>query len=128
MLLESEITKRSRESDPGEGSDRQKKYDKSEVVVLAPEIALVLAVFEDGLSTFCGRPSVRSTWRKGEREKLRQDAMEWVLNDDERWLYSFKSCCLVLGLDCDFWRKKALSAGMRKGETRVQPEFTRAGS
>jgi hypothetical protein len=67
---------------------------------LLPEKQLMLAVLEDGIACFrkyvlSGRPRFR-------------EAEAWLLEDDDRWPFSFRNVCEVLGLDANGIRDELL--------------------
>lgn len=75
-----------------------------------PERRLMLAVFEEavhGLKT----PSVSN--RTGAyatkcRNRIQQEAYEWIVDDDEQWPFSFRNCCAQLGFDPEATRQRLL--------------------
>lgn len=71
---------------------------------LEPEKALLMAVLEDAVHQY--RKYRRARDRLG-RERFRE-AAEWIMADDDRWIFSFKNVCELLGLDPDFVRRSVL--------------------
>jgi hypothetical protein len=73
-------------------------------LALKPEQALILALLEDGLRSYLDNLGARS--RK--RQALCAEAREWIfaLPEDEKWIFTFSSCCELLGLDPDWVRSR----------------------
>jgi len=79
---------------------------------LEPEQRLMLAVLEDGIE--CFQDNVLA--RNGRRKKLFEEAEEWILEEDNNWIFSFDNICEVLGLNPQYvrrglvyWREKERS-------------------
>lgn len=70
-----------------------------------PERGLLLAVLEDALR--CLKQYAHAKDAQG--EKLFREAEEWLLDEDEDWIFSFSSICEVLGLNRSYIRKQAAS-------------------
>lgn len=62
---------------------------------LGPEERLMLAVFENGIDQF------KKNYRQLNRHQVNQfnEARKWIDSVDTSYLYSFESCCHVLGID-----------------------------
>ncbi|HWP24659.1 MAG TPA: hypothetical protein VNM15_10840 [Candidatus Binatia bacterium] len=71
---------------------------------LEPEKALLMAVLEDAIHQY--RKYSRARDRVGQ-ERFRE-ASDWIMADDEGWIFSFKNVCELLGLDPDFVRRSLL--------------------
>ena len=75
---------------------------------LEPERALLLAILEDAIH--CYRKDRAARDRAG-RERFRE-AAQWIMEERDDWLFSFRNVCELLGLDPQFIRRglKELSA------------------
>jgi hypothetical protein len=65
------------------------------------EVALMRAVLDDALRCYQGKvaPTTRHV------HQLAKEAETWLLNDDERWPFSFVNVCRILGLEPDYIRR-----------------------
>lgn len=71
---------------------------------LEPEKRLMLAVLEDGVLCFQD-----NAWAQtGKRKKLFEEAEEWILEEDNDWVFSFENICEVLGLNPQYVRQGLL--------------------
>ena len=61
---------------------------------LEPERLLMLAVLEDAV--WCLQNHATCASRKP--RKLFEDALQWILMDDDHWLFSFNNVCEAVGL------------------------------
>lgn len=68
---------------------------------LEPETRLMLAVLEDGVA--CYQKYVLARDERG--RQLFRDAEEWVLQEDNDWLFSFDNICEAMGLNPEYLRK-----------------------
>jgi len=66
-----------------------------------PEAALMYAVLEDAVN--CVRYGLGATNRR--KQRLAQEAKEWLLSDDSEWPFSFLKICMVLGLEPQYIRR-----------------------
>src|SRR5688572_29395137 len=65
------------------------------------EVALMRAVLEDAIECF-----QKQSGKSGRRaQRLAREAEEWLLNDDQRWPFSFLNICHVLGIDPGYIRR-----------------------
>lgn len=71
---------------------------------LEPEKALLMAVLEDAIHQY--RKYRRARDRDGQ-ERFREVA-DWIMADDDRWIFSFRNVCELLSLDPDFVRRSVL--------------------
>ncbi len=71
---------------------------------LEPEKALLMAVLEDAIHQYLKYS--RALDRDGQ-ERFREVA-DWIMADDDRWIFSFKNVCELLSLDPDFVRRSVL--------------------
>jgi len=77
-----------------------------------PETALVLAVLEDAIDCF----QKHLLARDGRGETLFKETEAWILDNDEKNVFSFKNVCAILGIDADYlrlgllrWKEKRLA-------------------
>jgi len=68
------------------------------------EKGLMAAVLRDAIHVYT--IGIRGT--HGRARRMAADAADWMLNQDERWPFSFANICLVLGLDIGVVRAKVL--------------------
>ena len=76
---------------------------------LEPEKALMLAVLEDAV--WCIQKYAECS--KGRGKRLFNEARDWILDEDEDWLFSFNNICDALGLKPTYLRR-ALSDMMER--------------
>lgn len=69
-----------------------------------PEMKLVAAVLKDGIDSYIKYLSAKP--RRG--RKLINEAEEWFLSKDEKWLFSFENVCGILKLEPDYIRRALL--------------------
>jgi hypothetical protein len=65
-----------------------------------PECRLLWAVLQEGIETYMKYAA--ATGRRGQR--LFAEAEQWIMQDDDRWLYSFMNICHALDLNPDYLR------------------------
>lgn len=71
------------------------RMTKEEVTVLTPEKRLAWAVVMDAYSTLLKNALGRSV-----RERhLRDETMAWLRSPDTEWVFSFVSCCHMVGVE-----------------------------
>jgi hypothetical protein len=68
---------------------------------LEPEKKLMLAVLEDAIACFQKYVSARD----GKGKVLFQETEEWVLDENDDWLFSFANVCDTLGFEPDYLRR-----------------------
>ena len=87
---------------------------------LDPEKLLMLAVLEDAV--VCFQDNIAATCSR--KRTLYRDAEQWILDDDNSYLFSFGNVCETLGYDAGYlrqglmrWRDEALAslAEVRRG-------------
>ena len=84
-------------------------------ISLEPEMALMLAVLEEAIS--CFQRYVLAQGGKGKR--LFREAEQWIMEKDDKRLFSFENICEVLGLSPGFVR----SGLLRWKEQRLDKNF-----
>ena len=72
---------------------------------LGPEEMLMLAVLDDAIECL----HKYSCAADGKRERLFLDAVEWILECDAEWLFSFENICDTLRLDPNYVRRGLLT-------------------
>ena len=88
---------------------------------LAPEKTLMMAVMEDAIG--CLKKYALS--RNVKTRRLFQDAVEWILEKDSEWLFSFGQICSSLGWNPSYVRRgliqemERLAAGCGKPDNRL---------
>ena len=70
----------------------------------APEMRLVLALFDDAIRSAARNPDA---CKRRERHDC-LDARAWMLNNDREWPFAFANVCDLLGLDADAVRQRVL--------------------
>ncbi len=96
------------------------------------EHRLLVAVLEDGLN--CFQKHIDSTDPK--QRQLFLDAEEWIMSDDQSWVFAFVNVCETLDLDSDYvregllkWReneRKSTSGERRAPATTAETALKRA--
>jgi hypothetical protein len=76
-----------------------------------PEYRLLWAILQEAIVTYM--KYAPATGRRGQR--LFREAEEWIMKDDDLWLYSFPNVCQILDLDPDYIR-----TGLKRWRSRVQ--------
>jgi hypothetical protein len=102
------------------GSDRTWKehylstFRRSEF--LEPEKALLAALLQDAIDCFHKHTCAQD--REG--QELLREAEQWIMRDQDDWVFSFRNVCSVLGVDAEYIRRGILeerarqSAGVRR--------------
>jgi hypothetical protein len=74
---------------------------------LSPELELMQAVLWDAITLIqlSRKERIRSTEYAEREQQAASEAMEWILSDDEDWLFSFRSVCGCLGLNAACMRR-----------------------
>jgi hypothetical protein len=83
-------------------------YRRSEV--LLPEKALLMAILRDAIE--CYRKHVSARDQGGKR--MLQEAEQWIMNDEDGWVFSFSNVCDLLGLDPHYIRRCILDEKRRR--------------
>jgi hypothetical protein len=91
-------------SDASTSEHYRDTFRRSEL--LEPEKALLIALLEDGIHEY--RKYYRARDRDGQR-RFRK-ACEWLMADDEAWIFSFVNVCELLNLDPEYVRRGVLEA------------------
>jgi hypothetical protein len=65
------------------------------------ERRLMIAVLEDAVDVYRKQAGARDP--RG--EQLFREAEEWIEDQDQSWLYSFRNICDVLDIDADYLRR-----------------------
>ncbi len=73
---------------------------------LAPEKTLMLAVLEDAVTCLQKYAGARS----GKAKQFFQEAVDWILEKNTEWLFSFEQICSTFGWDPTYVRR-----GLTKG-------------
>jgi hypothetical protein len=88
-----------------------------------PEYRLLWAVLQEAIETYMKYAS--ASGRRGQR--LFREAEEWIMLDDDLWLYSFTNVCHILGLDPDYirtglrrWHSRAQASGIQTANNSLQ--------
>ena len=89
-------------SDPSTSEQYRDIFRRSEL--LEPEKALLVALLEDGIHEY--RKYFRAKNRDGQ-QRFRK-AAEWLMAEDEEWIFSFVNACELLGLDPEYVRRGVL--------------------
>jgi hypothetical protein len=77
-----------------------------------PEKRLMLAVLEDAINCFL----LNLTAQSGRRKKLFNETEDWIMAQDDDWIFSFVSVCEILRLNPEYvrqgllrWKEKKLA-------------------
>ena len=77
-----------------------------------PEKRLMLAVLEDAINCFL----VNLMAQSGRGKKLFNEAQDWIMEQDDDWMFSFVSICEILRLNPEYvrqgllqWKEKKLA-------------------
>jgi hypothetical protein len=70
---------------------------------LTPERRLLIAILADAVDCYQKNLSAST----GRRRRLCREAEDWILSDDQSWVFSFRNICDVLGVDVDALRAEA---------------------
>jgi hypothetical protein len=91
---------------------------------LVPERKLMLAVLQDAINCFQANVMAQS----GRRKKLFKDTEDWIMAQDDNWIFSFVSICEILRLNPEYvrrgllrWKEKKLTrrAPQSRGERTI---------
>jgi hypothetical protein len=83
---------------------------------LEPEKKLLLAVLEDAIACFQKYLFVRD----GKGKILFQEAEEWILEEDNDWLFSFDNLCEMLGFEPSYLRDGLIHWKAQKLESQAK--------
>ena len=72
--------------------------------LIEPEKRLILAVLEDAINCF----QVNVIAQNARRKKLFNETEDWIMEQDNDWIFSFVSICEVLGLNPEYVRRGLL--------------------
>jgi hypothetical protein len=84
-------------------------------VALEPEKHLILAVLEDAVVCFQKNLYARTAKKRTEFE----EAEAWILNEEDRALFSFESVCNILGIEPGYLRLGLMEWKKEKARTRA---------
>lgn len=84
-------------------------------VALEPERHLMLAVLEDAVVCFQKNLYSRTAKKRTEFE----EAEAWILNQDDKALFSFESVCNILGIEPGYLRRGLMQWKKEKVKTRA---------
>ena len=70
---------------------------------VTPERRLLIAILADAVDCYQKNLGARSA--RGRR--LCRDAEQWMLSDDQAWVFSFRNICDALGVDAEAMRARA---------------------
>jgi hypothetical protein len=83
-------------------------YRRSEY--LEPERALLAALLEDAIACYFKHRSTRDPPGK----ETRHEAEQWLMTDQDDWIFSFRNVCDLLGLDAEYIRRGLLQECRRE--------------
>jgi hypothetical protein len=83
-------------------------YRRNEL--LLPEKALLMAILRDAID--CYRKQI-SAGDRG-RKPTPHEAEQWIMNDEDNWVFSFRNVCEVLGFDPCYIRRCILDEKRRQ--------------
>jgi len=72
--------------------------------LLQPEMQLTLAILEDAINCFQDNLMAES----GKGKKLFNEAEEWILDEGDDWIFSFRNVCELLGFSPAYMRQGLL--------------------
>ncbi len=84
---------------------------------LEPEKVLIAAILEDAIHEYRRFRRARDT--KG-KERFRE-AEQWIMHEQNDWIFSFENVCDFLGLDPDWVRRGLLQSEDVRTEERQRP-------
>jgi hypothetical protein len=99
---------------------------------LGPERVLMLAVLQDAVT--CFQDHVAATCKR--KQAMHRDAEQWIMSDDQSYLFSFENVCEALGYEAAYirrgllrWKEQAVGGGGgKKGSARDPWPAQRAAS
>jgi hypothetical protein len=89
---------------------------------LEPEKELMLAVLEDAVA--CLQKYAPATNAKG--KSLLRDTKNWILAEDDDWIFSFNNVCETLGLNPTFVRRALTQLEMRQSLQHETPQAAKS--
>ena len=93
---------------------------------LEPEKALLAALLQDAIDCF----HKYAVARDREGQELLREAEQWIMTDDDQWVFSFRNVCSVLGVNAEYIRRGVLAEKARQpdgGRRRARPPRAEAG-
>ena len=88
---------------------------------LGPERVLMLAVLQDAVT--CFQDHVAATCKR--TQAMHRDAEEWIMSNDQSYLFSFENVCEALGYEAAYlrrgllrWKEEAVGSSGKKGSER----------
>ncbi len=72
--------------------------------LIQPEMRLTLAILEDAINCFQNNLTAES----GKGKMLFNEAEEWILEEDDDWIFSFRNVCELLGFNPAYLRQGLL--------------------
>jgi hypothetical protein len=81
--------------------------------ILDPERELMLAVLEDAITCI----NAYASSSDGKRQRLFREALDWILEEDEQWPFSFNNICEALRLDARCVRAGLLLMAKQKSNS-----------
>jgi hypothetical protein len=72
---------------------------------LEPEKALLAALLQDAIDCFHKHAAAQD--REG--KELLREAEQWIMTDEDGWVFSFRNVCSVLGVDAEYIRRAVLA-------------------
>lgn len=76
---------------------------------LEPEKALLAALLQDAVDCYYQQRAARD----GTEKKTLHEAEQWLMSDQDEWLFSFRNVCDLLGLDAQYIRRALLEEKRR---------------
>jgi len=89
---------------------------------LEPEKELMLAVLEDAVA--CIQKYAPATNAKG--QSLLRDTRNWILAENDDWIFSFNNVCETLGLDPAFLRWALTQLEKRQSHRHEKPQAAKS--
>jgi hypothetical protein len=77
---------------------------------LEPEKALLAALLQDAIDCFHKHTGARD--RQG--QELLREAEQWIMTDQDGWVFSFRNVCSVLGVDAEYIRRGIMEEKFRR--------------
>jgi hypothetical protein len=77
---------------------------------LEPERFLMLAVLQDAITCL----EKHGPFGSGGNKSLFDEAMGWILSEDNDWLFSFNNVCEAVGLSAGYLRRRLIQMSERK--------------
>lgn len=77
---------------------------------LEPEKALLAALLQDAIDCFHKHAAAQD--REG--QELLREAEQWIMTDQDHWVFSFRNVCSVLGVNPEYIRRRVLEERARQ--------------